>query len=91
MSLKRVMYVLFVVVIAAVSALIGAAAGGFAIYRVIQAQPDSLPAPIEEILPANGTNPSQTLVLNTTDIETSITQSVQHVAPTVVTVVGTVP
>ncbi|HSO10957.1 MAG TPA: trypsin-like peptidase domain-containing protein [Anaerolineales bacterium] len=90
MSLKKVLYVLFVVMIAGGSALAGAAAGGFAVFRAVQ-QRSSLPAPIQEILPANNANPSQTLVLNNTDIETTITQSVQRVGPAVVTVVGTIP
>ena len=90
MSLKKVLYVLIVIIIAGMSALAGAAAGGFAVFRAVQ-QRSSLPAPIQEILPANNTNPTQTLVLNNTDIETAITQSVQKVGPAVVTVVGTIP
>jgi len=90
MSLKKVLYTLFILVIAGSSALAGAVAGGFAVFRAVQ-QRSSLPAPIQEILPANNTNPNQTLVLNNTDVETAITQSVQRVAPTVVTVVGTIP
>jgi hypothetical protein len=46
---------------------------------------------VQEILPSDNTDPNQTLTLNTTDIETSITQSVQKVGPAVVTVVGTIP
>jgi serine protease Do len=88
MSLKKVLYAFFVVVIAGASALTGAAAGGFAVYRAIQ-QRGSLPAPVQNILPVS--NASQTLVINNTNIETAITQSVQKVAPAVVTVVGTVP
>lgn len=91
MSLKRVVYVLFILVIAGASALVGAAAGGFAVYRAVQGQPNNLPAPIQNILPANNTNPNQTLTLNTTDVETAVTKSVQKVSPTVVTVVGTIP
>jgi len=90
MSLNRVGYLLLIVVIAGASALAGAAAGGFAVFRAVQGQA-SLPAPIQQILPESNTNPGQTLVLNTTDIETTITQSVQQVGPAVVTVVGTVP
>jgi 2-alkenal reductase len=70
--------------------LAGAAAGGFAVFRAVQ-QRSSLPAPVQEFLPANNTTSSQTLVLNNTDIETAITQSVQRVGPAVVTVVGIVP
>ena len=91
MSLKRVLYVLFILIIAGASALVGAAAGGFAVYRAVQGQPNNLPAPIQDILPANNTNPGQTLTLNNTDVETAVTKSVQKVSPTVVTVVGTIP
>ncbi len=91
MSIRRVVYILFILVIAGASALVGAAAGGFAVYRAVQGQPNNLPSPIQEILPANNTNPGQTLTLNNTDVETAITKSVQIVSPTVVTVVGTIP
>jgi serine protease Do len=91
MSLKRVLYVLFILIITGASALVGAAAGGFAVYRAVQGQPNNLPAPIQDILPANNTNPGQTLTLNNTDVETAVTKSVQKVSPTVVTVVGTIP
>jgi 2-alkenal reductase len=92
MSLKRVLYMLFVIVVAGASALSGAAAGGMAVYQAVrQQQTASLPAPIRQILPASNTNPNQTLILNTTDIETTITKSVQKVGPAVVTVVGTIP
>jgi serine protease Do len=88
MTLKRVLYILLVVVIAGASALAGAAAGGFAVYRAVQ-QRSSLPASIQEILPVSNTG--ETLVLNNTNIETAVTQSVQRVGPAVVTVVGTIP
>ncbi len=91
MSLKRILYSLLVVVVAGASALFGAVAGGVGVYRAVQGQPGSLPAPLQEVLPAKNTNPSQTLVLNNTDVETAITQSVQKVGPAVVTVVGTIP
>jgi serine protease Do len=91
MSLRRVVYLLFILVIAGASAVVGAVVGGFAVYRAVQGQPNNLPAPIQEILPANNTNPGQTLTLNNTDVETAITKSVQIVSPTVVTVVGTIP
>src|SRR5687768_15166495 len=90
MTLKRVIYMLLVIAIAGASALTGAVVGGFAIFRAIQGQA-TWPDPIQEILPVNSTNPSQTLELDTTDIETSITQSVQQVGPAVLTVVGTIP
>ncbi|HET9587535.1 MAG TPA: trypsin-like peptidase domain-containing protein, partial [Anaerolineales bacterium] len=89
-TLRRVISILLIAVIAGLSALAGAVAGGFAVYRAIQEQA-SLPEPVREILPSNSTESGETIVLNTTDIETSITQSVEQVGPAVVTVVGTVP
>src|SRR5262245_42022281 len=91
MALKRVLYILSIIVVASASALVGAFAGGYAVYRAVRGQPSDLPAPVQEILPANNTNPNQTLVLNNTDVESAITQSVQKVSPAVVTVVGTIP
>jgi 2-alkenal reductase len=88
--MRRVLYVLFIFVVASVSAIGGAAAGGFAVYRAVQNR-SSLPDPIQEVIPARHTDSNQTLTLDTTNIETSITKSVQKVGPAVVTVVGTIP
>lgn len=90
MSTKRILYVVLIAVVAGVSALSGAAAGGVAVYKAVQSR-NSLPAPIQRVLPASNTNPNQTFTLNTTNIDTTITQAVQKVGPAVVTVVGTIP
>lgn len=90
MTLKRTLYILLVLVIAGGSALTGALAGGAIVYRTLQ-QSSKLPTPVQEILPANNASPNQTLTLDTTSIETAITQAVQKMGPAVVTVVGTVP
>ena len=90
MSWRRVFYGFFVVIVAGVAALTGAFAGGAAVYRAVQNR-SSLSTSIQQMIPANHTNPNQTITLDTTDIETSITQSVQKVSPAVVTVVGTLP
>jgi len=90
MSWKRIVYSLFVVVVAAVAALSGTAAGGFAVYRALQQKqlPGSV-APLAAIS-ASSTTP-QTVVVNTTDIQTTIIQAVEKVGPAVVTVVGVIP
>ena len=88
--MKQVMYVLFVVVVAGVAALAGAFAGGAAVYRAVQER-ERLPEAVQQVLPESNPAPTQVLTLRTTDVETSITQSVQKVGPTVVTVVGTIP
>jgi S1-C subfamily serine protease len=90
MNMKRVLYILFILVVAVTASLAGAAAGGVAVYRAVQNR-NSLPTSLQQVIPTGNTNPNQTFTLNTTNIETSITQSVQSVGPAVVTVVGTVP
>jgi 2-alkenal reductase len=86
---------MLVVLLAGVAALSGAAVGGVVVYRTInQIQPASLSAtsPSKPIVQAsNSTSPQETLVINTTDIQTTITQAVKTVGPSVVTVVGTIP
>jgi serine protease Do len=91
MPLKKTLYILLVMAVAGFSALTGAVAGGAVVYRTIQKGSVPLPGPVQEILPPNNANPDHILTLNTTDVQTSITQSVQKVGPAVVTVVGTVP
>jgi serine protease Do len=92
MGWKRVIYTLFVIGVAGVSALTGAAAGGFAVYRVVKLDQAKL-APASLTLPVGSAiNSAQNEVMvNTTNIETTITDSVQKIAPAVVTVVGTIP
>ncbi len=90
MSWKRIFYVLFVVIVAGAAALTGAFAGGVAVFRAVQNR-SSLPTSVQQFIPASNTNPNQTFTLDTTNIETSITKSVQKVGPAVVTVVGTIP
>lgn len=91
MTLKKTLYILLVVVVAAGSALTGAVAGGFAVYQVAsqkQAVDSSTGSPT--VLSTNNT-PEQSFTISSTNIETDITQSVQKVGPAVVTIVGTVP
>jgi 2-alkenal reductase len=90
MSVRRTLSVLLVIAVAGISALTGALAGAAVVYRTLQQDTAVLPGPAQETIPANA-QPDQTLTLNTTDIETSITQSVEKVGPAVVTVVGTIP
>jgi 2-alkenal reductase len=91
MLLRRSLYILLVIAVAGISALTGALAGGAVVYHTLQQGSANLPGSVQETLLSNNTDPNQTLTLNTTDIETSITQSVEKVGPAVVTVVGTIP
>jgi 2-alkenal reductase len=94
MSWKRILYVLFVVVVAGMAASAGAVAGGTAVYQVMQQQQTGSHASSSRttasVISASS-SPQQTLVINTTDFETTVTQAVQKASPAVVTVVGTIP
>ena len=87
MSLKKTLYLLLVAAVAGVSGLAGAGLGGIVVYRTLHAQSTAA----REAAPAQSGNSARTLSLNTTEVETTITQAVKAVGPAVVTVVGTVP
>ncbi len=94
MTRNRLFYLMLVVLLAGVAALSGAAVGGVVVYRTVsQAQTANLgaSAPVTKIVQASNTSPQQTLAINTTDVETTITEAVKKVGPAVVTVVGTIP
>ena len=92
MSWKRTMYILLVMVTAGVSALTGAITGGAVVYKAVSGKQLGSPSiPIPASIPTTNNTPNQTLVLNSTDIETSVTQAVEKVGPAVVTIVGTIP
>ncbi len=94
-SWKRVLYVLFVLIVAGVSALAGVLTGGLAVFGAVRgslnqaiAQPA---APIStQQVGGTGGQPGS-IQIQTTEIETTITQAVAQVGPAVVTVVGTIP
>ncbi len=90
MSWKRVIYVLFVAVIAAGAGLAGALAGGFTVYRAMRA---NQAAPAAQVVAAAGSQADSgtTLKVDTTRVETAVTQTVEKVGPAVVTVVARQP
>jgi serine protease Do len=94
MSWKRVLYALFVVVVAGASALAGVVAGGIAVYQAVrQGQSAGMATSLQPAVPTleRNNNSQQNLVFDTTEIQTAITQAVQNVGPTVVTVAGIIP
>jgi 2-alkenal reductase len=86
MNWKRILYILFVGIVAVTSAFAGAVVGGRVVWSLsksdsnnvlqIQAEPSTAPASLQ---------------ISNTEIETAITQTVEKVGPAVVTVIGTVP
>jgi len=100
MTKNRILYLSLVILLAGVAALSGAAAGGAVVYQVMnRVETARLASAAPVTVPLNASNKSQpqaqsqgtTLVVNTTQIDTTITQAVQKVGPSVVTVVGTLP
>jgi len=94
MSWKRILYSAFIVVVAAASALAGVFAGGLAVYQAVgrnQVHALSASVPSAQTIPASASGQNQSLVINTADVQSTITQAVKKVGPAVVTVVGTIP
>jgi serine protease Do len=87
MSWKRILYVLFVVIVAGLSALGGAVAGGVAVFTALQKNPST---PVAQIT-AMPSTPEKVVQISSSDIETTITQAVQKAGSSVVTIVGTIP
>lgn len=94
MTWKRILYILAVMIIAGGSALTGVVAGGYLMYHTIQknlAESYEASAETIEAIPASNNEQTRVATINSTDIQTTITQAVQDVGPAVVTVVGTIP
>ncbi len=93
MSWKKLLLFILATIVLGGSALFGAMAGGVIVYRLMSQNETVIVAtPTQsavEVVPAN--NQTQTLAVNSTDVETAVTKAVQDVGPSVVTVVGTIP
>ena len=93
MPIKRFFYVFFLIIMVAGATLAGVLAGGVAVYKVMAQQQStvSVASPSAAAIPAAAASQNTRLFFNSTSIETTITQTVQTVGPTVVTVTGTIP
>ncbi len=87
MTWKRILYVLFIGVVAIASATAGAVVGGRVVWLMTKPETTNSVPLSEDVT----TVPVSNLQVSNTDIETAITQTVEQVGPAVVTVVGTVP
>lgn len=105
MTWKKFIYLVLVLVIAGGSALLGATAGGLAVYQAARTGKLNAVLPVQKTvmvsLPASTSTstsasaspspaPTKEMIVDSTSIETTITQAVAKVGPAVVTVVGTV-
>ncbi|MCA1900362.1 MAG: trypsin-like peptidase domain-containing protein [Chloroflexi bacterium] len=91
MTWKKTFYVLLMILVAGVSATAGAAVGGFAVYQAVEKTQAALPAHSDPAVSAAASDSKQTLIVNSTDVQTAVTQSAQKVGPAVVTIVGVIP
>jgi len=96
MTKNRFFYLVLVVLLAGVAALSGAAVGGAAVYQLesrihVVAGTSSAPVAVSVSNTTNTKSQNPVMIVNTTQIETTITDAVQKVGPAVVTVSGTVP
>jgi serine protease Do len=93
MTAKKLLIFALAIVVIGGAALFGAMAGGVVVYRLMsQQQIATLPTPSPSTVePLPATNTTSTLVVNSTDVETAVTQAVQSTGPAVVTVVATIP
>jgi serine protease Do len=92
MSWKRLFYVFILLIVAGVSAMAGVVAGGVAVYQAVrQAQTVPVVQTLEIAETQDLTTEEKILVVDSTSVETSITDAVQNVGASVVTVVGTIP
>lgn len=92
MSWKRILSISLLIMIVALSAVIGAVAGGTAVYRVMSRNLPQTAVAMSQSEPVmvKPASSEEVVVINSTEIETTITSSVERVGPSVVTVVGTV-
>lgn len=92
MSLKRMLYVFFVLAAVGAAALAGALAGGVGVYTALRHNlTGAAPLPDSPTQEQTGVPNAQKLSIDTTNIETSITQAVAKVGGAVVTINATIP
>ncbi len=93
MTWKRLIYLLVTVALAFVAAVLGAVGGGTAVYTYLKSQPTATAAPslAGSGLPNPNATAETTVKIDTTQIDTTITQVVSQVGPAVVTVISTLP
>jgi 2-alkenal reductase len=91
MSLRKILYAIFVVVIAGAAGLSGAALGGAAVYQLTRQQLAASQATAVQAQQVEATvETTQSLSLDTPEISTTVTEAVQKAGAAVVTVEGAV-
>ncbi len=94
MTTKQILTIILIIFLMAASAVAGAAGGALLVYRLEHQNLQAWQQEIDEKIAAIPSNAlasgSASIQVQTSDVETAVTQVVQQVGPAVVTVVGTV-
>jgi serine protease Do len=93
MTKNRILYLVLVILLAGIAAVSGAGVGGVVVYQSmsrINSASQAASVPAVQAIPANNTSPQQTLIVNTSNVDSTITQVVKTIGPAVVTVTGTI-
>jgi serine protease Do len=89
-GLRTFLFLTLILIIAGSSALLGAVAGGLIVKNNIENN-----QPISEALPINTptevVQPTQSITVSNTNVESAVTNTVEQVGPAVVTVLATIP
>jgi 2-alkenal reductase len=88
MNQSKGLFVVIVLIVAFLAAGVGAAGGSAAMYFLLRSNTSSNPA---QVITATAQTATTSLRVESTDIETAITDGVEKVSPAVVTVVATLP
>ena len=88
MNQNKGLFVVIVLVVAFLAASVGAAGGSAAMYFLLRSKTSSNPA---QVVTDTAQTATTSLRVESTDIETAITDGVEKVSPAVVTVVATLP
>lgn len=86
MSWQRVLYVAVIILVAGISGLTGAVAGGVAVYAAINKGDSQAPLSMPPTPAA-----SNEIQVSSTQYETAITQSAEKTGPSVITVIASIP
>jgi len=87
MSWNKVLYAFVIVMVAGISALSGAVAGGIAVYSALQSRtPQTI-----TVIPTSSPPDQRAIQVSSTEIESSVTTAVDSIGPAVVTVVSIIP
>jgi serine protease Do len=95
MSIKRIIYVLFVILAVAAAGLFGALAGGWGVYTAMKSNKQPIvyitQVPTSKPQTLSVTSVAPAVQVDTTSIETNITNAVKKTGPAVVTIISTLP